>query len=113
MGVSAFWAFRPLLLLATWVPVAHAEEAHALREGTMEIPRRQFLHLVVGAAASSATSRTAQAQAYPTRPIRLVVSFPPGGGFDALARLWADKIRPLLGTVFIDNVGGAEFTQAT
>jgi hypothetical protein len=74
--------------------------------GTMEIPRRQFLHLVAGAAASSAASPTAQAQAYPTRPIRLVVPFPPGGAFDALARPWADKIRPLLGTVFIDNIGG-------
>ena len=73
----------------------------------MKIPRRQFLHLAVGAAASSAASRTAQAQAYPTRPIRLVVPFPPGGGFDALARLWADKIRPLLGAVCIDNVAGA------
>src|SRR5215468_694123 len=52
-------------------------------------------------------SRVAWAQAYPTRPIRLVVPFPPGGAFDALARPWADKIRPLLGTVFIDNVGGA------
>jgi tripartite-type tricarboxylate transporter receptor subunit TctC len=73
----------------------------------MEIPRRQFLHLAAGAAASSAASRTAQAQAYPTRSIRLVVPFPPGGAFDALARPWADKIRPLLGTVFIDNIGGA------
>ena len=73
----------------------------------MEIPRRQFLHLVAGAAASSAASPTALAQAYPTRPIRLVVPFPPGGAFDALARPWADKIRPLLGTVFIDNIGGA------
>ena len=73
----------------------------------MEIPRRQVLHLAVGAAASSAASRTAQAQAYPTRPIRLVVPFPPGGAFDALARPWADKIRPLLGTVFIDNIRGA------
>src|SRR5215470_17000546 len=70
-------------------------------------PRRRVLSLAAGAAAYSAASRTAQAQAYPTRPIRLVVPFPPGGAFDALARPWADKIRPLLGTVFIDNVGGA------
>jgi hypothetical protein len=73
-------------------------------EGTMKVPRRTFLHLAVGAAASSAASRTAQPQAYPTRPIRLVVPFPPGGTYDALARPWADKIRPLLGAVFIDNV---------
>ena len=68
---------------------------------------RRVLHLAAGAAAYSTVSRTAQAQAYPTRPIRLVVPFPPGGAFDALTRPWADKIRPLLGTVFIDNVGGA------
>jgi tripartite-type tricarboxylate transporter receptor subunit TctC len=73
----------------------------------VKLPRRQFLHLVAGAAALPAVSRIAWAQVYPSRPIRLVVPFPPGGGFDALARLWADKIRPLLGTVFIDNIGGA------
>ena len=73
----------------------------------MTIPRRRFLHLAAGAAALSAASRTARAQAYPSRPIRLVVPLPPGGAVDALARPWADKIRPLLGTVFIDNVGGA------
>src|SRR6516164_4723958 len=73
----------------------------------MKLPRRQFLHLVAGAAVLPAVSRIAWAQVYPSRPIRLVVPFPPGGGFDSLARLWADKIRPLLGTVFIDNIGGA------
>ena len=73
----------------------------------MTIPRRRFLHLAAGAAAYSTVSGIARAQAYPTRPIRLVVPFPPGGGYDALARPWGDKIRPLLGTVFIDNVGGA------
>src|SRR6516225_2469086 len=72
----------------------------------MEIPRRQFLHLAASAAALPG-GLAAQAQAYPTWPIRLVVPLPPGGGVDALARPWADKIRPLLGTVFIDNVGGA------
>ena len=72
----------------------------------MEIPRRQFLHLAASAAALPG-GLAAQAQAYPTRPIRLVVPLPPGGAVDALARPWADKIRPLLGTVFVDNVGGA------
>jgi tripartite-type tricarboxylate transporter receptor subunit TctC len=74
----------------------------------VKLPRRRFLHLAAGAAASSAASRTAQAQSYPTRPIQLVVPFPPGGAFDALARPWADKIRPLLGTVFIDDYRGAQ-----
>ena len=73
----------------------------------MKLPRRQFLHLAAGATALPAVSRFAWAQAYPSRPIRLVVPLPPGGAVDALARPWADKIRPLLGTVFVDNVGGA------
>ena len=73
----------------------------------MKLPRRQFLHLAAGATAPPAVSRFAWAQAYPSRPIRLVVPLLPGGAFDALARPWADKIRPLLGAVFIDNIGGA------
>jgi tripartite-type tricarboxylate transporter receptor subunit TctC len=51
--------------------------------------------------------RIASAEAYPTRPIRLVVPFPPGGAFDGLARPWADRIKPALGTVVIENIGGA------
>src|SRR5258707_6027927 len=43
---------------------------------------------------------------YPSRPIRLVVPFPPGGGFDAVGRPWAEKIKPLLGTMVIENIGG-------
>ena len=43
---------------------------------------------------------------YPSRPIRLVVPFPPGGGFDAVGRPWAEKIKPLLGTIVIENIGG-------
>jgi tripartite-type tricarboxylate transporter receptor subunit TctC len=73
----------------------------------MKIPRRKFLHLAASAAALSAISRTAVAQNYPTRPIRLVVPFPPGGAFDALGRPWAEKIKPLLGTIVVENIGGA------
>ena len=53
-----------------------------------------------------AVSRIAWAQTYPTRPIRLVVPFPPGGAFDAVGRPWADKMKPLLGTVVVENIGG-------
>jgi tripartite-type tricarboxylate transporter receptor subunit TctC len=72
----------------------------------MKLPRRQFLHLTAGAAALPAVSRVAGAQAYPTRPIRLVVPFPPGGAFDAVGRPWADKMKPLLGTIVVENIGG-------
>jgi len=72
----------------------------------MKLPRRRFLHLAAGAAALSAVSRSARAQAYPTRPIRLVIPFPPGGAFDAVGRPWGEKMKPLLGTVVVENIGG-------
>ena len=73
----------------------------------MKLPhRRQFLNLAAGAAALPAVPRTARAQAYPSRPIRLVIPFPPGGAFDAVGRPWADKMKPLLGTVVVENIGG-------
>jgi tripartite-type tricarboxylate transporter receptor subunit TctC len=73
----------------------------------MKLPRRTFLHLAAGAAALLAVPRIAPAQAYPTRPIRLVIPFPPGGAYDAVGRPWADKMKPLLGTVVVENIGGA------
>jgi tripartite-type tricarboxylate transporter receptor subunit TctC len=77
------------------------------RLGTvMKLSRRTFLHLAAGGAVLPAISRTAIAQTYPTRPIRLVVPFAPGGAFDAIGRPWADKVKPLLGTVVVENIGG-------
>jgi len=72
----------------------------------MKLARRQILHLAGGAVALPALSRMALAEAYPTRPIRLVIPFPPGGAFDAVGRPWAEKAKSLLGTVVIENVGG-------
>src|SRR4051794_5538401 len=72
----------------------------------MKLPRRQFLYLIAGTAVFPTISRVARAQAYPSRPIRLVIPFPPGGAFDAVGRPWADKVKPLLGTVVIENIGG-------
>jgi tripartite-type tricarboxylate transporter receptor subunit TctC len=71
----------------------------------MKVPRREFL-LAAVSASLTAVSGFARAQAYPTRPIRLVIPFPPGGAFDALGRPWADRIKPLLGTVVVENIGG-------
>jgi tripartite-type tricarboxylate transporter receptor subunit TctC len=70
--------------------------------------RRDVLALALSAAATRGFSaRAAMAEAnYPERPIRLIIPFPPGGGFDAIGRPWADRIKPLLGTVVVENQGG-------
>ena len=73
----------------------------------MQAPRRQFLQLSAGAAAL-AVSRFAWAQAYPSRPVRLIVPFPAGGGADISARLIGQWLSERLGQPFIiDNRPGA------
>jgi len=80
----------------------------------MKLPRRQFLHLAAGAAALSAVSRIARAQAYPSRPVRIVVGFPAGGALDTLARLMGQCLSERLGKPFvIENRPGAGSNIAT
>jgi two-component system, NtrC family, sensor kinase len=62
--------------------------------------------IVTARRALSAASCIARAQAYPARPIRLVIPFPPGGAYDAVGRPWADRVKSVLGTVVVENIGG-------
>src|SRR5262245_24110221 len=74
----------------------------------MKLPRRNFLHLAAGAAALPAMSQIAKAQAYPTRPVRVIVPFAPAGDTDLVARLIGQWLSERLGQPFIiDNRPGA------
>jgi tripartite-type tricarboxylate transporter receptor subunit TctC len=74
----------------------------------VKLPRRQLLHLVAGAAALPFVPHVAGAQAYPSRPVRIIVGFPAGGGSDIIARLMGQWLSERLGQQFIiDNRPGA------
>jgi len=80
----------------------------------MKLPRRNFLHLAAGAAALPAVSRIAWAQAYPARPVRIIVGFAAGGGGDITARLIGQWLSERLGQQFIiENRPGAASNIAT
>jgi tripartite-type tricarboxylate transporter receptor subunit TctC len=80
----------------------------------MKLPRRQFLDLAAGAAALPVVSRIASAQGYPSRPVRIVVGFPPAGGTDIFARLLGQWLSERLGQQFIiENRPGAASNIAT
>jgi tripartite-type tricarboxylate transporter receptor subunit TctC len=79
----------------------------------MKLPRRNFLHLAAGAAALPFAPHVARAQAYPTRPITIVDTFPPGGSTGIIARIIADKFSETLGQqVIVDQRAGAGGTIA-
>src|SRR5215831_11647613 len=79
----------------------------------MRLRRRQFLSLASGAAALPAVSRIAWAQTYPSRPVRIVVGFPPGGVGDILARLMGQWLSDRLSQPFvIENRPGAATNMA-
>jgi tripartite-type tricarboxylate transporter receptor subunit TctC len=67
----------------------------------MKLPRRNFLRLAAAAAALPAVARIAWAQAYPTRPVRWIIPFPPGGGADIVSRIMASWLSDRLGQPII------------
>src|SRR5262245_32114916 len=77
----------------------------------MNLPRRKFLHLAAGAAALPTVPHIARAQAYPTRPMTMVVPYSAGGPTDTIARIMAERMRASLGQiVLVENVTGAAGT---
>jgi tripartite-type tricarboxylate transporter receptor subunit TctC len=80
----------------------------------MKLPRRKFLHLAAGAAALPAVSRIARAQAYPARPVTMIVPFAPGGATDVVGRIVGDYLSQALRQQFvIENMAGAGGTTGS
>jgi tripartite-type tricarboxylate transporter receptor subunit TctC len=96
---------------------AHAVDCVALsgviKGQAMKLPRREFLHLAAGAAVLPIASRVVRAQAYPSRPITMVVPFAPGGATDVIGRMIAERMKGSLGQpIIVENVTGAYGTIA-
>src|SRR5262245_12701032 len=88
--------------------------ARRRREDLMKLRRRQFLHLAAGTAALPVLPRIALAQAYPSRPVRIIVGLAAGGGTDIVARLIAQWLSEKLGQSFVvENRPGAAGNVAT
>ena len=79
----------------------------------MKLPRRTFLHLAAGATALPVVSRLSRAQAYPTRPVRIIVGYAAGGGTDIAARVIGQWLSERLGQFIIENRPGAATNIAT
>ena len=80
----------------------------------MKLPRRRFLQIAAGAAALPAVSRIARAQSYPSKPVRLIIGYPPGGSADITARLTGQWLSERLGQpVVIESRPGAATNLAT
>src|SRR5215469_16577617 len=96
---SAGIPLRPSLVRS--IHLASRARAQHRRRTPMKLLRRNFLHLAAGAAALPVISRIAWAQAYPSRPLRCIVAYAPGGGTDIFVRLVGQPLSERLGQPFV------------